>query len=88
MFLKLKLTSNHLKSIVLVLKFVFGFFYAIRTATSMFVCTTSLMNISNSPESLLLQDFHLYLEDQEDHGHLADQEHQEYQKVPTNSRQG
>lgn len=43
------------------------------------------MNISNSPECLLLQGFHLYLEDQEDHGLLADQEHQEHQQVPVES---
>lgn len=43
------------------------------------------MNISNSLESLLLQGFHLYLEDQEDRGLLADQELREYQQVPVES---
>lgn len=52
----------------------------------LFFCTNSVMNISNSPECLLLQDFHLHQVGQEDHGLLADQEHQEYQKVPVESQ--
>lgn len=46
------------------------------------------MDPSNSPECLLLQGFHLYQEDQEDHGLLEDQEHQEFQKVPVESQKG
>lgn len=44
------------------------------------------MDSSNSQECLLLQGFHLYQEDQEDHGLLEDQEHQESQKVPVESK--
>jgi len=63
------------------------FFNGIRTTSIVFGCTTSIMHISDSPECLLLQDFHLYPGAREDHGLLADQEHQEYQKVPVESAQ-
>lgn len=66
----------------------FGFsFNGIRTISTIFVCKPSVINISNSPECLLLQGFHLYLEDQEDHDPLVDQEHREYQKVPAENEQ-
>lgn len=64
-----------------------GFFNGIRLTSTIFVCTTSVKTISNSPDCLLSQGFHLHLEDLEGHGLLADQEHQEYQKVPAEREQ-
>lgn len=63
------------------------FIDGIRMTSTIFVCTTSIMNVSDSPDCLLLQGFRLHLEDQEGHGLLADPELQEYQKVPVESEQ-
>lgn len=63
-------------------------FNGIRTTFTTLFCTTVVMDSSNSQECLLLQGFHLYQEDQEDHGLLEDQEHQESQKVPVESQRG
>lgn len=64
-----------------------GFFNGIKLTSTIFVCTTSVNTISNSPDCLLPQGFHLHLEDLEGHGLLADQEHQEYQQVPAEREQ-